>query len=70
MPYIPPIKPYPPDASQETRERMYWEYVDLCVACNPSSFLPVGVKRQWWHLFKIEHPETTRERPAHTLCAG
>jgi hypothetical protein len=62
MPYIPPIKPLPPNADAETRRRMYWEYVDLCVACNPSSFLPVGVKRRWWHLFKIEHPETSRSR--------
>ena len=64
MPYIPPIKPLPPNADAETRRRMYWEYVDLCVATNPSWFLPVGVRKQWWHFFKIEHPETSRDRAA------
>ena len=62
MPYIPPIKPLPPNADAETRRRAYWEYVDLCVATNPSWFLPVGVKKRWWHFFKIEHPETSRSR--------
>ena len=62
MVYIPPIKPLPPNADDETRRRMYWEYVDLCVATNPSMFLPVGVKKRWWHLFKVEHPETSRSR--------
>lgn len=62
MAYVPPMKPIPPNADAETRRRMYWEYVDLCVELNPSSFLPVGVKKQWWHFMKIEHPETRRSR--------
>ncbi len=62
MAYVPPMKPIPPNADAETRRRMYWEYVDLCVELNPSSFLPVGTKKQWWHFLKIEHPETSRSR--------
>ena len=62
MVYIPPIKPLPPNADDETRRRAYWEYVDLCVATNPAWFLPVGVKKRWWHLLKVEHPETSRSR--------
>ena len=65
MPYIPPMRPYPPNATPERREEMYWQYVDLCVACNPLWFLPIGVKKRWWHVFNVEHPETTQSRPAH-----
>lgn len=70
MTYFPPMKPIPPGATRETRERMYWEYVDLLVACNSRWFLPPGVKKRWWHLFMVEHPETTMIRPAHTFCGG
>jgi hypothetical protein len=38
---------------------MYWEYADQCVKCNPHLFLPIGVKRRWWHIFKAEHPRTS-----------
>lgn len=58
---IPPIKRLPQDADDKTRSQMYWEYVDECVAANRSWFLPVGVKRRWWHLFKVEHPKTTKK---------
>ena len=68
MPYIPPIKPLPPNADADTRVRMYWEWVDECVDMNPSYFLPVGVKKRWWHFLKIEHPETTRSRSDLTCC--
>lgn len=64
MTRIPTMNPLSPDADAETRRRAYWEYVDLLVAMNPSWFLPVGVKKEWWHFGKIEHPETTRSRTA------
>ena len=60
MPFlnIPPMKRYPPGADCETRNRMYWEYVNRLVDMNPSCFLPRGVRKRWWHFFKIEHPAT------------
>jgi len=61
---IPPMRRYPEGADFETRSRMYWEYVNLLVDVNPSCFLPRGVKKRWWHLFKNEHPATALDLAA------
>lgn len=61
----PYMKPVPPGADRATRERMFLEYVDELVRLNPRLYLPLGVKRRWWHL-KLEHPRTSRTTKALT----
>jgi hypothetical protein len=53
-----PFRPVPPYATWADRLRLYDEYVTELVSANPEHFLPLGVKRRWWHFFKIEHPLT------------
>lgn len=52
------MKSVPQGATKEQCQQMYWRYVDEMVALNPRSFLPVGVRKRWWHFFKLEHPRT------------
>lgn len=55
------MKQLPLNANDETRRKMYNEYIDLYVAMNSSWFLPIGVRKRWWHFFKIEHPRTKKQ---------
>jgi hypothetical protein len=57
MTVIPPMRRVPVDADDATRDRMYREYVAELVTLNPRAFLPPGVKKRWWHLFKVEYPQ-------------
>lgn len=47
----------PPDATEAERMRLYRKYAQLLVDCNRRAFLPPGVKKRWWHLFRIEYPK-------------
>ena len=40
----------------------YLAYIDDLARLNRLSILPIGVRKRWWHLFKIEHPLTTKEQ--------
>lgn len=55
---FPPIKPVPDDATQADRDRMLNEFKLAVVAMYPNCFLPVGVRKRWWHWFKMQHPLT------------
>jgi hypothetical protein len=55
--YIPALAKVDAEASQEMRQAMFRDWCCKLVAMNPGRFLPLGVKRRWWHL-KLEHPLT------------
>lgn len=55
--YAPQMTRVAPGATDAVRERMYREYVADLVRFNPGCFLPPGVKKRWWHLFKNEFPK-------------
>lgn len=58
MLHIPAIQPVGICASEKEKREAYIRYCVLLAELNPSRFLPVGVKKRWWHLFKTEHPLT------------
>ena len=55
--YFPPLERIPDGATEATRRRMYLKFVVRLVAMYPNQFLPVGVRKRWWH-WRIEHPLT------------
>lgn len=55
---LPLFERVPDGATKELRREMYNKYVDEIVTLNPGRFLPLGVTKRWWHLFKLEHPRT------------
>ena len=58
-PNLPPIEPIAATASQEERFAAYERYCLMVVAENPTSFLPLGVHKRWYHGFIwLEHPLT------------
>jgi len=61
MNQIPPI-PVPKEATKETRMEVYFQWCEKMQSANPSCMLPLGVKKQWFHLFKVEHPFTTKNK--------
>lgn len=56
--FIAPLLPIDINLHKKCRTQAYKEYCRLLVAANPGYFLPLGVKRRWWHFFKKEHPLT------------
>lgn len=57
--FIPPLLPLDNSIYKKCRTQAYKDYCRLLVAANPGYFLPLGVKRRWWHFFKKEHPLTS-----------
>lgn len=55
---IPKMARVPDGASVDVREKMFWDHMDAIVRWNPNGFLPIGVKKRWWHILKTEHPRT------------
>jgi hypothetical protein len=55
--YIPPHAKIDAGTSQEMRQAMFRDWCVKLVEMNQGRFLPLGVKRRWWHL-KLEHPLT------------
>lgn len=52
----------PYGASSEERERMRRLVTLQRYRLNPQSFLPPGVKKRWWHMFKSEYPADLLEK--------
>lgn len=46
------------DATKEERMTAFKRYAESVVFANPTRFLPLGVRKRWYHVFIIEHPMT------------
>lgn len=55
---IPDMPKVPLTVTRKIRDEMFLDWCNLLVELNPNGFLPIGVKKRWWH-FKTEHPRTT-----------
>lgn len=55
-----PMQRIPEGTSDAIRLQLYFDYCQFNQAVNPDFNLPLGVKKRWYHLFKCEHPFTSR----------
>jgi hypothetical protein len=56
-----PLIPIRKDATEQERIEAHKAYCLELVSLFPRAFLPLGIKRRWYHFFKQEHPLTKFE---------
>lgn len=60
MSTIVPMQTVPKDASEEERTHAFFAWCQAMAEANPNTWLPLGVRRRWFHFIKIEHPFTRK----------
>jgi len=55
---LPVIEQITSNSSKQERQDAFIRYCQKIVDLYPNRFLPIGVKRRWWNLLKLEHPFT------------